>query len=245
MPERRGQTCALHILVWRLFWSSWMIVPGKAGGRSRNCCLSRAYATVDTATVSGTPRRAPCGAGRGRGRRGASAKEHRPKGALALDPLHLPQREEGDERDKDDEGPGQQFVPALTRDVAHAPGQALAVQQPHQGVLEHAKDEHPQAEQERLEAERKSWEDQKTVPTAEARDELPAELHGENGSPFITRGCLIYPDGSVELCVPCEAGRRLWLMRRDEKGIFDGIDHLVRQRAAKKAAAAAPSAKEG
>jgi hypothetical protein len=60
-------------------------------------------------------------------------------------------------------------------------------------------------------------------------EELPEELHEEYGSMFIVRGgALKDADGSLYLHVSCSEGTRLWLMKRDEKGMFEGVDRLVR-----------------
>jgi small ligand-binding sensory domain FIST len=59
---------------------------------------------------------------------------------------------------------------------------------------------------------------------------LPSKLHEEYGSPFIVRGGPLKDDsGAIYLTGNSQAGTRLWLMRRDEQGIFDGVDRLVQR----------------
>jgi len=59
--------------------------------------------------------------------------------------------------------------------------------------------------------------------------ELPPELREEYGSPYIVRGYtgMFAGDGSIFLTESCPVGTRLWLTKRDEKGIFDGLDRMV------------------
>jgi hypothetical protein len=59
--------------------------------------------------------------------------------------------------------------------------------------------------------------------------ELPAELQEEYDSRYIH---LIYygspgGDGTIHVASTCPEGTRLWLSKRDEKGIFAGTDRMV------------------
>ncbi len=65
-------------------------------------------------------------------------------------------------------------------------------------------------------------------------EELPEELHEEYGSKYIIReygGSFgsVLKDGSIYVTVSCPEGTKLWLMKRDEKGIFEGVDRMVEQ----------------
>jgi hypothetical protein len=61
-------------------------------------------------------------------------------------------------------------------------------------------------------------------------EQLPPGLHEEYGSPFIVRGSPLKDDtGAIFLTGNCPVGTRLWLMRRDEQRMFDGVDRLVEQ----------------
>jgi hypothetical protein len=59
-------------------------------------------------------------------------------------------------------------------------------------------------------------------------EELPPETHNEYGSRFIIRGGpLVDEAGATLLTGNCPVGSQLWLMRRDEQGMFDDVDRLV------------------
>ena len=63
-------------------------------------------------------------------------------------------------------------------------------------------------------------------------EKLPESLHEEYGSEYILR---IFvgkeEDGRIVTPYPdiCQKGRKLWLARRDEEGIFKGVDRLLEQ----------------
>ena len=65
---------------------------------------------------------------------------------------------------------------------------------------------------------------------AQLAEKLPAALHEEYGSEYILRipmgegGRIFAPYHSI-----CEKGKELWLTRRDEGGIFKGVDRLLKQ----------------
>jgi hypothetical protein len=65
---------------------------------------------------------------------------------------------------------------------------------------------------------------------AQLAEKLPASLHGEYGSEYILRvpaekdGMIFSPNSSL-----CQKGKELWIARRNESGIFNGIDHLIKQ----------------
>jgi 2,4-dienoyl-CoA reductase-like NADH-dependent reductase (Old Yellow Enzyme family) len=56
--------------------------------------------------------------------------------------------------------------------------------------------------------------------------ELPPELHEEFGSRYKIVGAIPTPDGSL-LGLPCSEGTKLWLSRRNEAGIHDGVERLM------------------
>jgi 2,4-dienoyl-CoA reductase-like NADH-dependent reductase (Old Yellow Enzyme family) len=59
--------------------------------------------------------------------------------------------------------------------------------------------------------------------------ELPAELHEEYGSPYLVQGILPTPDGSITANKLMPVGTKLWLTRRDEKKILEGVDRIMVQ----------------
>ena len=61
--------------------------------------------------------------------------------------------------------------------------------------------------------------------------ELPRELQEEYGSKYIicAGGSVKEPDGSIYTGVSSPEGTKLWLVKRDEKGLIDGIDQLTKQ----------------
>ena len=59
--------------------------------------------------------------------------------------------------------------------------------------------------------------------------ELPAELHEEYGSPYLIFGSTPAPDGTVYANRVIPEGTNLWLTRRDEKKILDGVDRMMVQ----------------
>ncbi|MCX6253921.1 MAG: FIST C-terminal domain-containing protein [Bacteroidia bacterium] len=56
--------------------------------------------------------------------------------------------------------------------------------------------------------------------------ELPSELHKEYGSRYRIVGALPLPDGSL-FGLSCTEGTRLWLSRRNEARIHDGVERLM------------------
>jgi hypothetical protein len=59
---------------------------------------------------------------------------------------------------------------------------------------------------------------------------LPAELEEEYGSRYILRSLLgNIKDNSFSSPVTCEEGSRLLLAKRDEKGMFDGVDRMTKR----------------
>jgi hypothetical protein len=72
------------------------------------------------------------------------------------------------------------------------------------------------------------------VAFAPLAEQLPDELHEEYGSRHIIReyggsfGSAL-EDGSLFVTASCPEGTKLWLMKRDEKGIFEGVDRMVEQ----------------
>jgi len=69
-----------------------------------------------------------------------------------------------------------------------------------------------------------------TGPIGALADELPEELHEEYGNTHILYAVLKREaDGSIYMPVVCQEGTKLWLTRRDEKRIFDGVDLVVEQ----------------
>ncbi len=59
--------------------------------------------------------------------------------------------------------------------------------------------------------------------------ELPADLHEEYGSPYLVQGILPSPDGSIIANKIMPVGTKLWLTRRDEKKILEGVDRMMVQ----------------
>ena len=61
-------------------------------------------------------------------------------------------------------------------------------------------------------------------------EELPEEFHEEYGSKHILR-CTMghFEDDSIIVPVAWQEGTKVWLTERDEKGIFDGVDRIVKQ----------------
>jgi len=61
-------------------------------------------------------------------------------------------------------------------------------------------------------------------------EELPAEFEQEYGSKYVLRSQLGNPaDGSIILPVACREGTKFLLAKRDEKGMFDGVDRMTGQ----------------
>lgn len=72
------------------------------------------------------------------------------------------------------------------------------------------------------------------IPTAGLGVELPTELQPENDNPHILRVIVkTEPDGSFYMPVDVPVGTKLWLMERDEKLIFDGLDRMMQRLKAK------------
>ncbi len=59
--------------------------------------------------------------------------------------------------------------------------------------------------------------------------ELSAELHEEYGSPYIIHGIVPTPDGTIYANKIMPEGTKLWLTRRDEKKILEGVDRMMVQ----------------
>jgi hypothetical protein len=61
-------------------------------------------------------------------------------------------------------------------------------------------------------------------------EELPADFEEEYGSKYALRSQVGNPaDSSIELPVSCKEGTKLLLAKRDEKGMFEGVDRMTRQ----------------
>ena len=59
---------------------------------------------------------------------------------------------------------------------------------------------------------------------------MPGGLHEEYGNTHILRVIAKKEtDGSIYMPVNCPEGTKLWLTRRDEKRIFDGLDRMLKQ----------------
>jgi len=59
--------------------------------------------------------------------------------------------------------------------------------------------------------------------------ELPSELHEEYGNRYLVNGCMPNPDKSIGCTYPVPEGGKLWLTRRNESKIHDGIERLLVQ----------------
>jgi hypothetical protein len=60
--------------------------------------------------------------------------------------------------------------------------------------------------------------------------ELPEELQEEYGSKYFPYGIMgKFDDNSISVPVVCHEGTKLWLTRRDEKKMFDGVDWMVQK----------------
>ena len=60
--------------------------------------------------------------------------------------------------------------------------------------------------------------------------ELPPELQPGYNSRYFPFGIMWKnDDNSIKVGITCEDGQRIWLTRRDEKTMFDGLDHLVKK----------------
>ena len=69
-----------------------------------------------------------------------------------------------------------------------------------------------------------------TIPIGALAEELPGGLHEEYGNTHILRVIAKKEtDGSIYMPVNCPEGTKLWLTRRDEKRIFDGLDRMLKQ----------------
>jgi hypothetical protein len=64
-------------------------------------------------------------------------------------------------------------------------------------------------------------------------EKLPESLHEEYGSEYILGGIFFGKEEDGRLLIPfpsiCQKGKELWLARRDEGGIFKGVDRLLEQ----------------
>lgn len=66
------------------------------------------------------------------------------------------------------------------------------------------------------------------IPIAGLGVELPSELHEEYHNKHILRVVLkVDEDGSLYIPVECQVGQRLWLTRRNEKLIFEGLEVIL------------------
>jgi 2,4-dienoyl-CoA reductase-like NADH-dependent reductase (Old Yellow Enzyme family) len=59
--------------------------------------------------------------------------------------------------------------------------------------------------------------------------ELPAELHDESGSPYLMSVSIPVADGSLYATRAIPEGTKLWLTRRNENNILDGVDRMMIQ----------------
>jgi hypothetical protein len=58
--------------------------------------------------------------------------------------------------------------------------------------------------------------------------ELPEEYHEEYGSRYkVAAGLIPNADGSISTIFPSPEGTKLWLTRRNEQKIFDGVDRMM------------------
>ncbi len=58
---------------------------------------------------------------------------------------------------------------------------------------------------------------------------LPDELHETYGSKYVLSGIMdSFEDSSIMLPVICAEGTRIWLARRDEEGMFNSADRMVK-----------------
>jgi len=57
--------------------------------------------------------------------------------------------------------------------------------------------------------------------------ELPAKLHEENGSPYLIFGGMKFPDGTLYANRKIPEGSKLWITRRNEKMIHEGVDRML------------------
>ncbi len=69
-----------------------------------------------------------------------------------------------------------------------------------------------------------------TIPIGALAEELPEHLHKEYGNRHILRVITKKEtDGSIFMPVSCPVGTKLWLTKRNEKRIFNGLDRMVEQ----------------
>jgi hypothetical protein len=60
--------------------------------------------------------------------------------------------------------------------------------------------------------------------------ELPVELQEEYGSKYFPYGIMgKFDDNSISVPVVCHEGTKLWLTKRDEKKMFDGVDWIMQK----------------
>jgi len=59
--------------------------------------------------------------------------------------------------------------------------------------------------------------------------ELPASLHEEYGSPYLVNAIIPVANGSLYSIRPIPEGTKLWLTRRNEDNILDGVDRMMIQ----------------
>jgi hypothetical protein len=70
------------------------------------------------------------------------------------------------------------------------------------------------------------------IVVAQFAQKLPEALHEEYGSEYILRPFIgKEEDGRILTPYPslCQKGMKLWLAKRDEKGMFEGVDHMVEE----------------
>jgi hypothetical protein len=69
-------------------------------------------------------------------------------------------------------------------------------------------------------------------PVVQLAEKLPPTLHEEYGSEYILR-VFMATEGDDRIFTPfhdfCRKGKELWLGKRDEQGMFKGVDHLLKQ----------------
>lgn len=69
----------------------------------------------------------------------------------------------------------------------------------------------------------------RVLPLALLAEELPEELHGEYGSKYVMiGGPLKRDDDSIIFMRQCPVGKKLKLLERNERGIFESVDEITR-----------------
>jgi hypothetical protein len=68
------------------------------------------------------------------------------------------------------------------------------------------------------------------IPIAAFAKQLPEDLHDEYGSKYILFvSGRNFEDNSFETYRSCKKGERIWLTKRDEKKMFDGVDWMIKR----------------